>query len=129
VALFSCRDSSASKMRPYKVVQRRPGPWAFALRAADLPFVLPFGRSPRIRSLVSRAVAECALCVYSGGDDWGSGDRRHRRTPGVQVPIFGPFVTSPATSIHQVPPPLLFRSCCAKPSAQTLTYKLFFIPI
>ena len=72
---------------------------------------------------------ECALCVYSGGDDWGSGDRRHRRTPGAQVPIFGPFASSPATIIHQVPPPLLFRSCCAKPSAQTLTYKLFFIPI
>jgi hypothetical protein len=31
------------------------------------------------------------------------------------------LVSSPATSTHQVLPPLLFPSCCAKLSTETLT--------
>jgi hypothetical protein len=47
--------------------------------------------------------------------------RRRRRPPGAQV-FPGPFArSSPATSTRQVCAPLLAPSCCAKPSARTLT--------
>jgi hypothetical protein len=45
------------------------------------------------------------------------GDHCRRSTPGRQV-LVGP---SPATSTHQVFPPLLFTSCRAKPINQSLT--------
>lgn len=80
---------------------------------------LPFPPHALARSLVlvvlpSPVPLECAVCV-SSGDDWATAAAALRKVPS------SPFsVPSPDTSTRQVRPPLLFRSCFAKPSTQTL---------